>query len=64
MLYLILFSVYDEDPFDAVRQVEALINDKEGVKYVRMGDLYAVLVVHNVRNENYRKVCGKLLRIY
>uniref|UniRef100_A0A0R3RNF2 Tetratricopeptide repeat protein n=1 Tax=Elaeophora elaphi TaxID=1147741 RepID=A0A0R3RNF2_9BILA len=48
-------NVYELDPIDAIRQLEALADDKQACKNIRLGDIYAVMILYNVHKANYRK---------
>ncbi|KAL3995510.1 hypothetical protein ACH3XW_26090 [Acanthocheilonema viteae] len=48
-------TTYELDPVDTIQQLEALAGDKQACKNIRLGDIYAVIIVHNVHKKNYRK---------
>uniref|UniRef100_A0A7I4KED3 Anaphase-promoting complex subunit 4 WD40 domain-containing protein n=1 Tax=Brugia malayi TaxID=6279 RepID=A0A7I4KED3_BRUMA len=48
-------TIYELDPIDAIRQLEAFADDKQVCKNIRLGDIYAVMIAYNVHKENYKK---------
>ncbi|EFO21495.2 hypothetical protein LOAG_06991 [Loa loa] len=48
-------TVYELDPTDAIRQLEALADDKQACKNIRIGDIYAVMIAYNIHKTNYKK---------
>ena len=53
--FLNIRSVYESDPAEAVTQLTALAAEHNVNEAVRLGDIYAVLVIHNVKKDNYKK---------
>ncbi|EJW78104.1 hypothetical protein WUBG_10987, partial [Wuchereria bancrofti] len=47
--------IYELDPIDAIRQLEAFADDKQACKNIRLGDIYAVMIAYNVHKANYKK---------
>lgn len=47
---------YESDPVEAMKQLQELAEVKNVNDAVRLGDIYAVLIIHNVKKENYKKV--------
>ncbi|VDM26695.1 unnamed protein product [Toxocara canis] len=48
-------AVYETDASDAIRQLQLLADEKGIDDSVRIGDIYAVMITHNVRKSNYKK---------
>lgn len=51
-----VYSEYESDPSDAIRQLETLAEIKNINNCVRLGDIYAVIATHNARKGNFKKV--------
>lgn len=49
-------SIYESDPAEAMKQLQSLAVETNVNEAVRLGDIYAVLIIHNVKKENYKKV--------
>lgn len=56
ILLIEFFRTYESDPVEAMKQLQDLAEVKNVNDAVRLGDLYAVLIIHNVKKENYKKV--------
>lgn len=39
-----------------MKQLQTLAQDKNINEAIRLGDIYAVLIIHNVKKDNYKKV--------
>lgn len=39
-----------------MKQLQALAQEKNVNECVRLGDIYAVLIIHNVKKDNFKKV--------
>lgn len=49
------FSQYEEDPTGAIRQLTEMIDENKLEEAVRLGDMYAMVIAHHVKRENFRK---------
>ncbi|XP_072167641.1 intraflagellar transport protein 140 homolog [Diadema setosum] len=47
--------VYDEEPEEAMRQCQVLLEEEELDSAVRIGDVYGMMVEHYARQENFKK---------
>uniref|UniRef100_A0A914H1B1 Intraflagellar transport protein 140 n=1 Tax=Globodera rostochiensis TaxID=31243 RepID=A0A914H1B1_GLORO len=48
-------GLYETDPGESIRQLDELV-EKTGInEHIRLGDIYALMVAHNFKRENYRK---------
>ena len=51
-----LFRVYDEDPDEAMRQCQVLLEESDLDNAVRVGDVFGMMIEHFARQENFKKV--------
>ncbi|VDN33955.1 unnamed protein product [Gongylonema pulchrum] len=56
-------TVYETDPAEAISQLEALADDKRAYECIRLSDIYAVMIVHNARKLNYKKVAEAISQL-
>uniref|UniRef100_A0A183C9R0 Amidase domain-containing protein n=1 Tax=Globodera pallida TaxID=36090 RepID=A0A183C9R0_GLOPA len=48
-------GLYETDPGESIRQLDELV-ERTGInEHIRLGDIYALIVAHNFKRENYRK---------
>lgn len=50
------FRTYESDPGEALRQLTEMADEQGMNDNVRLGDIYAILILHNVKRNNFRKV--------
>lgn len=55
-------DLLDKDPGEALKQLSAMAEDKNLEQIVKTGDIYSILIVHNVTRSNWKKVTKKLLK--
>ena len=48
--------VYDEEPDEAMRQCQVLLEESELDSAVRVGDVFGMMIEHYARQENFKKV--------
>ncbi|CAG9540911.1 unnamed protein product [Cercopithifilaria johnstoni] len=48
-------NIYELDPIDAIRQLEAFADDTQVCTNIRLGDIYAVMIAHYVHTTDYTK---------
>ena len=48
--------LYDEQPEEAIKQCQLLLDEPDLEASVRPGDVYGFMVMHYAREENYRQV--------
>uniref|UniRef100_A0A915BTC4 Uncharacterized protein n=1 Tax=Parascaris univalens TaxID=6257 RepID=A0A915BTC4_PARUN len=56
-------NIYETDPNDAIRQAQALADEKGIEESVRIGDIYAVMIVHNARKSNFKKAYSLICQL-
>uniref|UniRef100_A0A915CSH0 Anaphase-promoting complex subunit 4-like WD40 domain-containing protein n=1 Tax=Ditylenchus dipsaci TaxID=166011 RepID=A0A915CSH0_9BILA len=47
--------LYESDPGEALRQLNAMTEEKDINEVVRLGDIFAIIVAHNMKRGNFRK---------
>ena len=50
------YSEYGENPEEAVRQCQQLLNEPHLDRAVRPGDVYALLIEHHTQTGDYKQV--------
>ena len=55
--FLFVFSLYEDDQTQAVKQCEVLLEETNVDSAVRIGDIYAFLAEHHARKQAWKPVC-------
>uniref|UniRef100_A0A915J6M4 Intraflagellar transport protein 140 homolog n=1 Tax=Romanomermis culicivorax TaxID=13658 RepID=A0A915J6M4_ROMCU len=58
--FLNIRRIYDTDPVEAVNQLQQMTQETDVDSAVRLGDLFSVLIIHNVKKDNYKKAMSYL----
>ncbi len=54
--YIFLFRVYDQDPEEAIKQCQVLLEEDNIDTAVRIGDVYGFIIEHFARREKFKAV--------
>ena len=49
--------MYEDDPNEAVKQCQLLLDEPDLETAVRLGDVYGFVIEHYASEENYKQVC-------
>ncbi|TKR66752.1 hypothetical protein L596_022998 [Steinernema carpocapsae] len=53
--FLGIREIYENDPGEAMRRLTALTEHPKADKFLRLGDVYAILIIHNAKRSNFKK---------
>uniref|UniRef100_A0A1I8A7F4 Intraflagellar transport protein n=1 Tax=Steinernema glaseri TaxID=37863 RepID=A0A1I8A7F4_9BILA len=53
--FLSIREIYENDPGEALRRLTALTEDPKAESFLRIGDVYAVIIIHNAKRGNYKR---------
>ncbi|KAK0394620.1 hypothetical protein QR680_000840 [Steinernema hermaphroditum] len=53
--FLSIREIYENDPGEALRRLTALTEEPNAEAFLRIGDVYAVIIIHNAKRGNYKK---------
>uniref|UniRef100_A0A0M3ITS9 Intraflagellar transport protein n=1 Tax=Ascaris lumbricoides TaxID=6252 RepID=A0A0M3ITS9_ASCLU len=56
-------TIYETDPNDAIRQLQALADEKGIDESIRIGDIYAIMIIHNARKSNFKKAYSLICQL-
>ena len=52
----LLFRSYEDNPDEAMKQCQVLLEEPDIETAVRIGDVYGIMIEHLAREQNYSKV--------
>lgn len=58
-MFVHVCRMHEEDPGEAVRVCESLLEEKDLDPAVRVGDAYGFLVEHYCQHGNFKQVCSQ-----